>query len=117
MGEQVVLPARRVLESDPPGVRLVFELSDVVCDLWRHDVDPAIRNGMVDVKGRWQSNNGAVTRRWALSGNGIAMKSWLQTSPQDVVCPRLECPRFSLTVTIQGSTLHSCWCLGLLLQA
>jgi DNA-binding transcriptional LysR family regulator len=152
VGEQVVMPALDAFLEANQGVRLVFELSDRVRDLWRHDVDAAIRYGAgadsslvarkladtrrvmvaapsylerkgiprspedlaahecvllktaapradlwtltgsrqvaVNVKGRWQSNNGAVARRWALAGHGIALKSWLDVC-EDIVAGRL----------------------------
>jgi DNA-binding transcriptional LysR family regulator len=130
----------------------VFELSDHIRDLWRHDVDAAIRYGAiadgslvvrkladtrrvmvaapsyldrngipqdpedlathecvllktaaaradlwplrgwrqatVAVNGRWQSNNGAITRRWALAGHGIALKSWIDVC-EDIAAGRL----------------------------
>jgi DNA-binding transcriptional LysR family regulator len=152
VGEQVVMPALDAFLEANQGVRLVLELSDLVRDLWRHDVDAAIRYGAIadsslvarkladtrrvmvaapsylkrngiphspedlaahecvllrtaafrpdlwtltglrqvalNVKGRWQSNNGAVTRRWALAGHGIALKSWLDVC-EDIVAGRL----------------------------
>src|SRR5205814_1747622 len=132
--------------------KLVLELSDRVRDLWRDDVDAAIRYGnssdsslvarkladtrrvmvaapayvqrkgvprrvedlaehecvllktathradvwnftgardvSVAVKGRWLSNNGAVTRQWALAGHGIALKAWIDVC-EDVAAGRL----------------------------
>jgi DNA-binding transcriptional LysR family regulator len=141
VGQQVVMPALDAFLGTHEGVRLVLELSDHVRDLWRDDVDAAIRYGnssdsglvarkladtrrvmvaapayvqrrgvprrvedlaehecvllktashradvwhftgardvSVTVKGRWLSNNGAVTRQWALAGHGIALKAWI----------------------------------------
>jgi DNA-binding transcriptional LysR family regulator len=152
VGQQVVMPALDVFLETHPGVRLVLELSDRVRDLWRDDVDAAIRYGtssdsslvarkLADtrrvivaapaylkkrgvprraeelaehecvllktathradvwqfsrprdvtmvVKGRWSSNNGAVTRQWALAGHGLALKSWIDVC-EDVAAGRL----------------------------
>jgi DNA-binding transcriptional LysR family regulator len=40
------------------------------------------------VKGRWLSNNGAVTRQWALAGHGVALKAWIDVC-EDVSTGRL----------------------------
>ena len=152
VGQQVVMPALDAFLEAYPGIKLVLELSDRVRDLWRDDVDAAIRYGAssdsslvarkladtrrvmvaapaylkkrgaprraedlaqhecvllktathraevwrfsgtrevtVAVKGRWSSNNGAVTRQWALAGHGVALKSWIDVC-EDVTAGRL----------------------------
>jgi DNA-binding transcriptional LysR family regulator len=152
VGQQVVMPALDTFLQAHPGIKLVLELSDRVRDLWRDDVDAAIRYGTsndsslvarkladtrrvmvaapaylkkrglprrsedlaehecvllktaaqraevwrfdkprdvaVAVKGRWSSNNGAVTRQWALAGHGIALKAWIDVC-EDVAAGRL----------------------------
>ena len=152
VGQQVVMPALDAFLETHQGVKLVLELSDRVRDLWRDDVDAAIRYGSssdstlvarkladtrrvmvaapayaqrrgvpgrvedlaehecvllktathradvwhftgardvsVTVKGRWSSNNGAVTRQWALAGHGIALKAWIDVC-EDVAAGRL----------------------------
>jgi len=45
--------------------------------------------GLVQVSGRLVSDDAEVVRRWALAGEGIAYKSWLDVS-QDVAEKRLE---------------------------
>jgi DNA-binding transcriptional LysR family regulator len=40
------------------------------------------------VKGRRLSNNGAVTRQWALAGHGVALKAWIDVC-EDVAAGRL----------------------------
>ncbi len=152
VGQQVVMPALDAFLEAYPGVKLVLELSDGVRDLWRDDIDAAIRYGIssdssliarkladtrrvmvaapgylrqsgaprrvedlaqhecvllktatrradlwhftsprdltVAVKGRRLSNNGAVTRQWALAGHGVALKAWIDVC-EDVAAGRL----------------------------
>src|SRR4029077_7261413 len=58
MGEQVVMPALDAFLRANKGIRLVFELCDSVRDLWRHDVDAAVRYGA-------QADSGLVARKLA----------------------------------------------------
>ena len=152
VGQQVVMPALDAFLDAHPGVKLALELSDGVRDLWRDDVDAAVRYGTssdsslvarkladtrrvmvaapaylkkcgvprraedlaehecvllktathraevwhfsgprditMAVKGRWLSNNGAVTRQWALAGHGVALKAWIDVC-EDVAEGRL----------------------------
>lgn len=46
------------------------------------------RDVTMAVKGRWSSNNGAVTRQWALAGHGVALKAWIDVC-EDVAAGRL----------------------------
>jgi DNA-binding transcriptional LysR family regulator len=82
---------RRVLVASPAylkrrGTPLAFEaLAEHECVLLKtgarsaHTWPLVVGKRTIDVrvKGRRLSDNGAITRRWALAGYGIALKSWL----------------------------------------
>ena len=65
---------------------LLLKTSARTADVW-----PLVRGRRtveIKVRGRRLSDNGAVTRRWAVAGRGIALKSWIDVC-EDVARGRL----------------------------
>lgn len=66
---------------------LLYQLSGRVYDNWRFPGEPGRQ--AVAVRGRLYADDGDTVRRWAVAGEGIAYKSWLDVR-DDVLAGRLE---------------------------
>jgi len=136
---------RRVLVASPDYVRrhgapqslaqltdhacLLYQLHDRVYDKWSFPDHEGQRT--VAVKGPLVTDDGDVVRRWAIAGEGIAYKSWLdvgadvrarrlqivlpqqrgQAAPLHLVCPHRR--QFSAAVRqLQGLLAGRCAALG-----
>jgi DNA-binding transcriptional LysR family regulator len=92
---RILVAAPRYLERRGTP-RRVEDLAEHECVLLKTsarsaDVWPLLRGRRlveVKVRGRRLSDNGAVTRRWAVGGHGIALKSWIDVC-EDIARRRL----------------------------
>nr|GEX65028.1 hypothetical protein [Tanacetum cinerariifolium] len=80
LGRNLLLPWLTEFRSQHPALSLRLFISDQVADLFRDPVDVAIRYGVDDAD---------LVRRWAVAGQGVAYKSWLDVC-EDVRAGRLE---------------------------
>ncbi|WP_409308737.1 LysR substrate-binding domain-containing protein [Pectobacterium sp. B1J-3] len=77
----------QVLEDLHQHHCLLYSLNGRLYDKWVFPENGARR--YITVKGRLQSDDADIARRWALEGLGIVYKSWIDVS-QDVEAGRLE---------------------------
>jgi DNA-binding transcriptional LysR family regulator len=74
---------------------LLYQLDGRIYDKWRFPQESGRR--VVAVRGRLHSDDGDTVRRWALAGEGIAYKSWLdvrddvQAGRLEVLLPKIPC--------------------------
>lgn len=74
---------------------LLYQLNGRIYDKWRFPLESGRR--VAAVRGKLHSDDGDVVRRWALAGEGIAYKSWLDVCDDvragrlEVLLPRVPC--------------------------